>query len=253
MLTRVHLPLALIILAGCACTRAQTPKPKPVQPAPKELKLPAIVPNVKWTVNQNSAQLLLNPEVQKDMGLPTDTKAGVLKVYSAYDAKYTALTSGKSEGSDALVARLDAAMVEAADNAIALLSPAESARLSQLGVQSMGLDALRMPEVRKGLSLTPDQTAQLDKLFAGVDEKREALDAELGARLSKLADPGPKATDEETAAFKKAVEAAAKDLDPQHEALESLKKSGWDALMASLTPEQKSAWHSIRGKPVLGT
>jgi hypothetical protein len=252
MFNRVHLPLALFILAGCACTPAQTPKGKP-SPAPKEIKLSPIIPNIKWTTNQNSAQLLLNQEVQKEMALSAETKIAIAKVYSAYDAKYTSLTAGKTESTDALAAQLDAAMLDAADKAVALLSPAEGARLSQLGVQAMGFEALRMPEVRKGLNVTADQTAQLDKLFVNVDEKQSALETELGARLSKLPDPGPKATDEETAAFRKAVEAAEKELDPQHEALESLKKTGWDTFMASLTPDQKASWQTIHGKPPLGS
>ena len=251
MLTRVHIPLALFVLAGCACAPAQTPKTKPTPAVRKEVKLPGIIPNVKWTVNQNSAQLLLNPDLQKDMGLSTETKSAVLKVYGAYEAKYTALTGGKQEGTAELEAQLDAAIIEAANGAIALLSPAESLRLGQLGVQSMGLDALRMPEVRKGLSLTADQTTQLDKLFADLDEKQSALDAELGARLSKLADPGPKATDEETAALKKAQQAVFDELAPRGHALDDTKKAGWEAFMAGLTSDQESAWQSIHGKPVM--
>src|SRR5271165_1867968 len=89
MLNRVHLPLALVILAGCACSPAQAPKPKAPAPAPPvEIKLPPIVPNVKWTINQNSAQLLLSPEIQKSMGLSSDTKDGIAKVYAAYNVKY---------------------------------------------------------------------------------------------------------------------------------------------------------------------
>ncbi|MHB8636973.1 MAG: Spy/CpxP family protein refolding chaperone [Fimbriimonadaceae bacterium] len=251
MLSRVHLPLAFVALASCACVPAQAPKPNRPPAKPNVVSLPSIVPNVKWTLCQNAAQLLLRPDVQNDLGLASGTRNGVLKVYAAYEAKYTSLTAGKTAGTDQLAAELDKAVTDAANQAISLLSDSENARLSQLGVQTMGLDALRMPEVRNRLHLTADQTAQLDQLFVNIDAKQSALDGALGERLSKVPDPGPKATDDETAAFKKATQAVLDELAPQGHAVEALKKAGWDAFMAALTPDQKAAWQAIHGKPIV--
>lgn len=230
--------LFTILAAGSAAAQG------PVKPG-----LPGIVPNVKWTINQNAAQLLLNVDVQKDLALSAATKSALLKVYANYESAYTSLTQGKTEGSDELIDKLDAAMLDAAKQAVALLSPDESKRLSQLGVQAMGFDALRMPEVRTALSLTSDQTAGLDATFADVDAKQMALDTALGAKLSKLKDPGPNGTDDERKAYHTAQQDVIDEFEPQAKAVDKLRRQGWDKFYASLSTAQKQAWHEERGKP----
>lgn len=238
--------VALVTVGGYA----QTGAAKPAAPPRKEVALPPVVPNLKWTIKQNVAQLLLNPDIQRDMAIGDDTKKALMRVYGDYQDRYTALLAGKAEGNEELADKLDAAMLDAANKAIALLDTPESTRLNQIGIRVIGFDSVRMPEVRHTLMLTADQTAALDKLLAAIDEKQQALDSALGDRLSKLHDPGPNATADEATAFRKAQKDVFAEFDGQGKEIDVLKHSSWATFYGGLSDEQKKAWRIARGKPV---
>jgi hypothetical protein len=144
-------------------------------------------------------------------------------------------------------------MASSADSAIALLSSSQVSRLNQLGIQAMELEALRLPEVRTKLALSADQVSQFDRIFAVLDTKQDAFDSELGERMSKLSDPGAKATDDQENTYKNQQKAILNDMEPRSKALEDLRKSDLPALIATLTPEQKSTWNSMTGAPLKGS
>lgn len=256
MTSRFTFAVAVLIASAFGVGCAQTPPPPAKAQVAKTptvvTKLPQIPTNPKWTVSQNSAQLLLNNGVQADLELSKDTKAALMKVYGDYDAKYASLTKGAT-ATDALEAQLDQLTADSAIKAVSLLSSTQQARLCQLGIQAMELEALRLADVRTKLALTPDQTAQFDKTFADLDAKQDAWETELGERMSKLSDPGASATAEQSAEYKKQQTAILTDMEPRSKAIEDLRKSDLPALLALLTPDQKATWQSMTGPPLKGS
>lgn len=255
MTTRFSFALAVLVASAFALGCAQTPpvaKPTKTKTPTVPTNLPPIPTNPKWTVSQNSAQLLLNTGVQADLQLSSETKAALMKVYGDYDAKYTSLTKDATP-TDALQAALEQLTADSATKAVALLSSAQQSRLCQLGIQAMELEALRLADVRTKLTLTLDQTAQFDKTFADLDAKQDAWDTELGERMSKLSDPGATATQEQNDTFHKQQKAITDDMEPRSKALEDLRKADLPALLALLTSDQMTTWRSMTGAPLKGS
>lgn len=108
--------------------------------------------------------LLSRPEVQADLGLTAEQAESARQTLADLRAQALAL-KGRGDGPEVVAARraIDEAQVRWLS---ATLSPDQRTRLSQIGLQWQGLNALTRPLAVEFLGLSEDQVAKLRRALA---------------------------------------------------------------------------------------
>lgn len=240
-----RIPLLLVLALALGAWAQQAPKASqaPKRQAPKAV-LPPLIPNSKWTIDENAVQLAVQPSVALELKLTRAELTDLSQIYVELDKKWEELSQAHAED-----AAFDAAGQSANDKALAVLTPTERRRLRQLGIQAMGFEAFRLTDVRKTLALSSAQTAALDSMFKEYDAQNEAYQTELADRISAISDPGVKATEEQRIAYNKAQEAVVADLAPKQAALVQLASANRDKILVGLSIDQTKAWQDLSGPP----
>ena len=184
------------------------------------------VPNVEY-----NPLLVINPKVQKELGLPP---AKATQLQKAFFEEAMAIlptltrSPGKAPLSQAERARRTMAGVTHMESRLAgMLTPPQRVRLRQLTLQSIGASAALQPKVAAQLGLTAGQRT---RLVSAVGDANEAVAARLNRGVSGQ--------------------------DLQHRMPEmtrlqnNAKLQGDRALMTILTPAQRTKWRAMLGRPL---
>lgn len=179
------------------------------------------IPNVEY-----NPLLLINPKVQKELGVPPAKAAQLKKTFVDEGMRFLS-SLGTGQGKAPLSTeernrRMMAAVTHMETRLAAMLTPPQRVRLRQLTLQSIGASAALQPRVAAQLGLTANQRGRLTN---AVGDANEAVANRLGKGMSQSS----------------MVEMTRL----QSEA----KAQGNRALLAILTPAQRTKWRAMLGRP----
>ena len=191
---------------------------------------PAQLPDLTKLANvEYNPLLLINGQVQRELGLAPARAGAIQKAF--FDEAYKimpALTGqgGRTAGTAERTARIFAGVQHMQNRLAAMLTPPQRVRLRQLTLQSIGASAALQPKVSARLGLSAVQRQRL-ATSVSASNARVAARIQRGMSGRDLQDRMPEMT---------RLQAQAKE-------------EGNRALLAILTPAQRTKWRAMLGRP----
>ena len=239
------------------------------------LQRPEVQTHLKLTVRQKE-QLGLNPKprgrsngangAEGDSSAPPPpapddllgSSGRVSIILSPDEAGAAATPEERKNKADAAVAQLRAQLTAASEANAAkikqVLTPAQYARLLQLGLQKRGPFALGDPEVAEQVPIEPAKRAPISALAADAQRRIAAVMSE--AMRTRLA-PGRDGSSSNGPNFRviprdqvEQVQREMKNrLSPTRQKADKIRREAEAQILAQLSPEEKARWQQIQGEP----
>lgn len=198
-----------MVLCGGGCQRA----------APTD----AVSPAAKGHFH---VQLLKSPLVRAELGIGAAARAELEEILEKSSAEMLAALKRGKDGKipvEGMRAGMGV-MKERERQVLALLTPAQKARLAELSLQDGGPSEMEKPDIAAALKLTADQVARLNR--ADKEHLRAMFES-----LPTEDRPSPNQLEHESRERQKSMEQSAREI---------------------LTPEQWAAWERMLGQPLVG-
>jgi Spy/CpxP family protein refolding chaperone len=205
------------------------------------------------TLLQRNVVMVTSPNVALDLNLSKQQIADRDQLIGAYSKARNAVDEGFTKATtdaqrDALNAEINRQQEDLETKLLALLTPAQTNRLRQIGIQQEGVSAMQDEGVAKDLSLTAAQRAKVKAVCEQNQKAQEDYQAALGDAIAKIPDPG--SADSAMRAYAGKQEAVIKSMKPREKQYLAIKAEGERQILASLTPAQKNKWAALHGKPL---
>jgi hypothetical protein len=203
------------------------------------------------TLLQRVSVMITSPDIYLDLKLSgaqlgqcSQIAQGHQNAIEAIGKKYEGATGDQN---NAFQSDLDKEGEEFGGKLLAILTPAQTARLKQIALQQVGIFALAEDAPARDLGISPAVQAKVVAIQAKVAKAQNSYEDAVSDALAKIPDP----ENNETAfkAYLAKQEAIRKSMRPQEKVASDAKLAGVNQTLALLTPAQKAKWKTMLGKP----